>query len=60
LFYIGTVVTRHAQASIVSKMFGHAHGAQGSMVAGCALGGTVAETGEACVGSRAFHKRYGH
>ena len=57
MFYIGTVVARHAQARIVSKVIGHAHGAQGSVVASGAIGGTVAVTGQASVWPRAFHKR---
>jgi len=56
VFYIGAVATRHAQAGAVSKVFGFAHGAQGSVVAGRAIGGTVAGTGQAGVGSRAFHE----
>jgi len=57
LFDIGTVVARHALASIVSKVFGHAHGTQGSVVASGAVGGTIAVTGQASVWPRAFHKR---
>ena len=56
MFYIGAVATRHAQAGAVSKVFGFAHGAQGSVVAGRAIGGTVAGTGQARVGSGAFHE----
>jgi hypothetical protein len=54
--YIGTVATQHAQADPVSKVFGFAHSAQGSVVAGRAIGGTVAGTGQAGVGSRAFYE----
>ena len=60
MFDIGAVVARHAQTSIVSKVVGHAHGAQGSVVASGAIGGTVAVAGQASVWPRAFHKRCGH
>ena len=60
MFDIGTVVARHAQARTVSKVFGHAHGAQGPVVAGGAIGRTVAVAGQAGVWPRAFHKRCGH
>ena len=59
MFYIGTVVARHAQASIGSKVFGHAHGAQGSVVAGGARGRFIPRTGQAGVGPRAFHEGCG-
>ena len=59
MVYIGAVATRHAQAGAVSKVFGFAHGAQGSAVAGRAIGGTVAGTGPAGVGSRACHEGCG-
>ena len=56
MVYIGAVATRHAQAGAVSKVFGLAHGAHGSVVAGRAIRGTVVGTGQADVGLRAFHE----
>ena len=54
----GIVGTRNTNTNIVSKMVGLADGAQRTFVAGRAIGGTVAETGKASVGSRACHKRF--
>lgn len=55
---LGIVGTRNAETGIASKMVVVAHGAQGSVVTGRAIGGTMEGTGQAGFWSRAFHDRF--